>query len=149
MSRKIPFGILIGVFVLSFVVGSFIAAGPAEAMDKVTLRTNWLYYGSHGIFYYGKDKGFYEMQGIALDIRQGNGSGNAVRLVANKNDTFAYASSSTMLNLAAKDAPVISVATIDATLPAGFWYQGDKGPGGQTDHDHGRGQREYLLSGGP
>ena len=36
-------------------------------------------------------------------------------LVANKHDTFAYASSSTMLNLAAKDAPVISVATIDAT----------------------------------
>ena len=36
-------------------------------------------------------------------------------LVANKNDTFAYASSSTMLNLAAKDAPVLSVATLDAT----------------------------------
>lgn len=115
MSRKIPFGIFIGVFVLSVVAGLFIVAGPVEAMDKVTLRTNWLYYGSHGIFYYGKDKGFYEKQGIALDIRQGNGSGNAVRLVANKNDTFAYASSSTMLNLAAKDAPVISVATIDAT----------------------------------
>ena len=115
MSRRIPFGILIGVFVLSFMAGSFITAGPAEAMDKVTLRTNWLFYGSHGIFYYGKDKGFYEEQGIALEVRQGNGSGNAVRLVANKNDTFAYASSSTMMNLAAKDAPVISVATIDAT----------------------------------
>lgn len=110
MSKRTPRAILVGLF-----VASLVAAGPAGAMDKVTLRTNWLFYGSHGIFYYGKDKGFYEQQGIALEVRQGNGSGNAVRLVANKNDTFAYASSSTMLNLAAKDAPVVSVATIDAT----------------------------------
>jgi NitT/TauT family transport system substrate-binding protein len=115
MSRKITFSSLMCALMLTFLAGSFLAAGPAEAMDKVTLRTNWLYYGSHAIFYCGKDKGFYEEEGIALDVRQGNGSGNAVRLVANKNDTFAYASSSTMLNLAAKDAPVISVATIDAT----------------------------------
>ena len=57
MNRRIPFSILVGVFVLSFVIGSLSAAGPADAVDKVTLRTNWLFYGSHGIFYYGKDKG--------------------------------------------------------------------------------------------
>jgi NitT/TauT family transport system substrate-binding protein len=48
-------------------------------------------------------------------VKQGNGSSNAVRLVANKDSTFAYASASTMLNLAAQGAPVISDATIDAT----------------------------------
>ena len=115
MSRRILLGALIGVLTVGFMAGAFMLAGPAQAMDKVTLRTNWLFYGSHGIFYYGKDLGFYEKQGIQLEVRQGNGSGNAVRLVANKNDTFAYASSATMLNLAAKDAPVVSVATIDAT----------------------------------
>ncbi len=84
-------------------------------MDKVTLRTNWLFYGSHSIFFLGIDKGFYEKEGIDLAVKQGNGSSNAVRLVANKDSTFAYGSASTMLNLAAQGAPVVAVATIDAT----------------------------------
>lgn len=86
----------------------------AMALDKVTLRTNWLFYGSHSIFFLGIDKGFYEEEGIDLVIKQGNGSSNAVRLVANGDSDFAYASAITMLNLAAQGAPVVAVATIDA-----------------------------------
>ena len=91
-------------------------AGPvaAQAADKVTLRTNWLFYGSHAIFLLGIDQGFYEKEGIDLTVKQGNGSGNATRLVANGDSDFAYASAVTMLNLAAQGAPVIAVATIDA-----------------------------------
>jgi NitT/TauT family transport system substrate-binding protein len=92
-----------------------LAAGPAMALDKITLRTNWLFYGSHSIFFLGIDKGFYQKEGIDLIVKQGNGSSNAVRLVANKDSTFAYGSASTMLNLAAQGAPVVAVATIDAT----------------------------------
>lgn len=91
-----------------------LGAAPAGAADKVTLRTNWLFYGSHAIFFLGIDKGFYDQEGIDLVVKQGNGSGNAVRLVANKDSTFAYASAVTMLNLAAQGAPVVAVATIDA-----------------------------------
>ena len=80
----------------------------------MTLRTNWLFYGSHSIFLLGIDKGFYEKEGIDLTVKQGNGSGNAVRLVANGDTDFAYGSAVTMLNLAAQGAPVIAVATIDA-----------------------------------
>ena len=66
----------------------FAAAGlaflqPAQASDKVRLRLNWMYYGSHAGFALGKDKGIYEKHGIDLDIRSGNGSGSAHRLVAN------------------------------------------------------------------
>lgn len=95
-------------------VGSLFCTTSARAAEKVTLRTNWLFYGSHAIFFLGIDKGFYEQEGIDLVVKQGNGSGNAVRLVANKDSTFAYASAVTMLNLAAQGAPVIAVATIDA-----------------------------------
>lgn len=58
-------------------------AATAAAADKVTLRINWLFYGSHAIFFLGIDKGFYGQEGIDLVVEQGNGSGNAVRLVAN------------------------------------------------------------------
>jgi len=87
----------------------------ALAADKVILRTNWLFYGSHAIFFLGIDKGFYEQNGLDVVVKQGNGSGNTVRLVANKDTTFAYASAVTMMKVAAQGAPIISVATIDAT----------------------------------
>ena len=72
-------------------------AGPAAALDKVTLRTNWLFYGSHSIFFLGIDRGYYEEEGIDLVVKQGNGSSNAVRLVANQDSDFAYGSSATMM----------------------------------------------------
>ena len=102
--------------ILGALAGTALLAGTiaAQAADKVTLRTNWLFYGSHSIFLLGIDKGFYAKEGIDLTVKQGNGSGNAVRLVANGDSDFAYASAVTMLNLAARGAPVIAVATIDA-----------------------------------
>ena len=86
----------------------------ARAEDDVRLRLNWMYYGSHAGFALGKDKGYYKEQGINLDIRSGNGSGSAHRLVANGDSTFSYGSCASMTNLAAQGAPLISVAVIDA-----------------------------------
>jgi NitT/TauT family transport system substrate-binding protein len=87
----------------------------ALAADKVIFRTNWLFYGSHAVFFLGIDKGFYGKDDLDVVVKQGNGSGATVRLVANKDSTFAYCSAVTMMKLAAQGAPVISVATIDAT----------------------------------
>jgi NitT/TauT family transport system substrate-binding protein len=86
----------------------------ARAEDDVRLRLNWMYYGSHAGFALGKDKGYYKEQGINLDIRSGNGSGSAHRLVANGDSMFSYGSCASMANLAAKGAPLISVGVIDA-----------------------------------
>ena len=91
-----------------------IGSSLSQAADEVRLRLNWMYYGSHAGFAYGKDKGYYKEQGIDLDIRSGNGSGSAHRLVANGDSTFAYGSCASMTNLAAKGAPLISVGVIDA-----------------------------------
>lgn len=84
------------------------------AADPVVFRTNWQFYGSHGIFFLGVQKGYYNADQIACDIKSGNGSGAVTRLVANKDSTFAYASATTMMQLAAQGAPVMSIATIDA-----------------------------------
>jgi len=96
-------------------VPAWIAATAARADDDVRLRLNWMYYGSHAGFALGKDKGYYKEQGINLDIRSGNGSGSAHRLVANGDSDFSYGSCASMTNLAAKGAPLISVGVIDAT----------------------------------
>jgi NitT/TauT family transport system substrate-binding protein len=90
------------------------ATGTVMAADQVRLRLNWMWYGSHAPFALGLDKGFYKDAGIDLEIRSGNGSGSAHRLVANGDSTFSYGSCAGMVNLAAKGAPLVSVAVIDA-----------------------------------
>jgi NitT/TauT family transport system substrate-binding protein len=102
-------------------------ARRAFALDKVTLRTNWLFYGSHAIFFLGIDKGFYEKNGLDVVVKQGNGSGNTVRLVANKDSTFAYVSCAALIKLAAQEAPIISVATIDGTGTEAVLVRPDSG----------------------
>jgi len=95
-----------------------ITATPAPTqppMDKVTLRLNWSYYGIHAAFIYGKELGLYEAQNIDLTVKQGNGSGNGVKLVANKDSTFSYGSNGALISNAVGGAPVIAVASIDAS----------------------------------
>lgn len=87
----------------------------AFAEDDVRLRLNWMYYGSHAGFALGKDRGYYDDAGIDLDIRSGNGSSSAHRLVANGDSDFAYGSCGALVTLASQGAPIISVAVIDAT----------------------------------
>ena len=89
-------------------------ANVAQAADDIRLRLNWMYYGSHAGFALGKDKDYYKDAGINLDIRSGNGSSSAHRLVANGDSDFAYGSCAAMATLAAQGAPLISVGVIDA-----------------------------------
>ena len=109
-SKKIGMRLAAG----ALAVVGLIAASEAKALDDVRLRLNWMWYGSHAAFALGKDKGYFKEAGIDLDIRSGNGSGSAHRLVANGDSTFSYGSCAGLVNLAAKGAPLISVAVIDA-----------------------------------
>jgi len=96
-------------------VGLGLLAGAAHADDDpVRLRLNWMWYGSHAGFALGKDRNYYKDAGIDIDIRSGNGSGSAHRLVANGDSTFAYGSCAALANLAAQGAPLVSVGVIDA-----------------------------------
>jgi NitT/TauT family transport system substrate-binding protein len=73
-----------------------------------------MYYGSHAGFAHGFTSGIYEKHGIDLDIRSGNGSSSAHRLVANGDSDFSYGSCGAMVDLASKGAPVKSIGVIDA-----------------------------------
>ena len=88
---------------------------PPPPMDEVTLRINWSYYGIHAAMVYGIEQGIYEKYNIDLTVKQGNGSGNAVKLVANKDSDFAYGSNGALISNANGGAPVVAVASIDAS----------------------------------
>ncbi|HUW14263.1 MAG TPA: ABC transporter substrate-binding protein [Anaerolineae bacterium] len=79
--------------------------------DYVTLRTNWLYSGIHAWLFYGREKGYFREQGIELDIREGNGSGNVVRTVINKGDDFALVSIGNPIISITEGAPIKIIYT--------------------------------------
>ncbi len=108
-------------------LASVVAATPAVAEDDVRLRLNWMYYGSHAGFALGVDEDIYDQHGIDLEIRSGNGSSSAHRLVANGDSLFAYGSCSAMVTLAAQGAPLISVAVIDAAGTEAIIVRPDSG----------------------
>jgi NitT/TauT family transport system substrate-binding protein len=87
----------------------------AQELTNVTVRINALAYGSHVGFFTAKRQGFYEQVGLNVEVMPGRGSSNVVALVANKSNDFGYASSAAIIRNVSQDAPVISVATIDAT----------------------------------
>ena len=60
-------------FSMAIAMVASMGASIAFAADEVRLRLNWMYYGSHDGFAYGKDKGLYNAAGIDQDIRSGNG----------------------------------------------------------------------------
>ncbi len=110
-----------------------VAASAAHAEDDVRLRLNWMYYGSHAGFALGKDKGIYDGAGIDLDIRSGNGSSSAHRLVANGDSDFAYGSCGALVSLASQGAPITAVAVIDAMGTEAIIVRPDAGVSGIGD----------------
>lgn len=92
---------------LGLALGS--GAARAQQKDKVTLMLNWYLTGAQLAFYSGKDKGYFDQEGIDLQIQEGRGSGPTIQAVAANNVAFGYADIGTMIKIAAKGAPVKAV----------------------------------------
>ena len=117
---------------LAAVLVAVVPEGQAQKkIDKLTLRLNWYAYGEHAPFAYGLKKGFYENEGIDLQILEGNGSGPVVQAIGAGNDRFGYADAYAMAGLAAKGVPVKMIANFVQTSPLSIIYFADtpiKGP---------------------
>ncbi|MET0544378.1 MAG: ABC transporter substrate-binding protein, partial [Variovorax sp.] len=81
----------------------------AQQREKVTLLLNWYVYSEHAPFFIGKAKGFYEAEGIDLDIQEGRGSAVSIQAVAAGSATFGYVDVPTMIKAATKGAPVKAI----------------------------------------
>lgn len=97
--------------------GIFSSPVAAQAKDKVVLMLNWYVYSEHAPFFLGKERGYFEAEGIDLDIQEGRGSGVTVQAVAAGTAQFGYADVATMIKAAAKGAPVITVGVALQTSP--------------------------------
>ena len=96
-----------------------LVAAPAFAQgkDKVVLLLNWYVYSEHAPFFLGEARGYFDQEGIDLDIQEGRGSGVTVQAVAAGTAQFGYADVATMIKAASKGAPVVAVGVALQTSP--------------------------------
>ena len=105
---------------------TFGSAALAQPKDKVVLMLNWYLYSEHAPFFLGKERGYYEQEGIELDIQEGRGSGVTVQAVAANTATFGYVDIATMIKAAAKGAPVKAVGVALQLSPMSVMGFADK-----------------------
>ena len=89
----------------------------AQGKEKVVLLLNWYVYSEHAPFFLGKERGYFDQEGIDLDVQEGRGSGVTVQAVAAGTATFGYADVATMIKAASKGAPVTAVGVALQTSP--------------------------------
>jgi NitT/TauT family transport system substrate-binding protein len=98
----------------------------AQGKEKVVLLLNWYVYSEHAPFFLGKERGYFDQEGIDLDIQEGRGSGVTVQAVAAGTATFGYADVATMIKAASKGAPVTAVGVALQTSPMSAMGFADK-----------------------
>jgi len=105
-----------------------LVAAPAfgQGKEKVVLLLNWYTYSEHAPFYLGKERGYFDQEGLDLDIQEGRGSGITVQAVAAGTATFGYADVPTMIKAASKGAPVTAVGVALQTSPMSVMGFADK-----------------------
>ena len=93
------------------------AHAQPKAPEKVTLMLNWYLYSEHAPFFLGKERGFFNEEGIDLEIQEGRGSAVTAQAVAAKSATFGYIDVTTMIKAAAKGAPLKSTGVLFQVSP--------------------------------
>jgi NitT/TauT family transport system substrate-binding protein len=139
------FGKILGLISVAALILVVPLMAPAEAQDKVTVRTDWFHGSYHSPFFLGIEKGFYSDVGIDLTPTEGRGSGQVVQLVGVGDDQFGFASVDAVFRGVAKEIPVISVANIMPTMGQAVFVLNKSGI---TSADQLRGKSFAMTPGG-
>lgn len=89
----------------------------AQGLQKVTFRYSWILYGQTPAYYYAKELGIFEKEGLDVTILTGSGSGTSVKLMGAGDSTFGEADYGTMMMGIARGVPVIGIYGILQTHP--------------------------------
>ncbi|QIE57409.1 ABC transporter substrate-binding protein [Pikeienuella piscinae] len=100
--KKLMIGAAIGAFALGGVA--------AEAADKVTLQLKWVTQAQFGGYYVAKDKGFYEEEGLDVEIKPGGPDVAPVQVLAGGGADVMVDWMPSALAAREKGVPVVNIA---------------------------------------
>ncbi len=83
----------------------------AQAMEKVTVRLDWVPWGAHGPFHLAQQKGWFKDAGLEAEIQDGNGSVTTIQFVGSGNFDVGHASLSSMIVARDKGLAVKAIAS--------------------------------------
>jgi NitT/TauT family transport system substrate-binding protein len=116
------------------VVGALVASamllqsGETQALDSVTLITDFGFNGRHAYFFTALDRGYYKDAGLDVKIVRGQGSVDAIRQVGAGNATFGFADAGSLILARANDRiPVKLVAIVYGKPPQAIFCRDDAG----------------------
>jgi NitT/TauT family transport system substrate-binding protein len=103
------------------------APAPVASGDlvKFPFRLNWTFYGEHAGFIAARDLGYYEEEGLDVEIMEGSGSTTVAQLIASGEQPVAYIDSATMMRGVAAGMPIKAVAVMLQQSPMAFIYRAD------------------------
>jgi NitT/TauT family transport system substrate-binding protein len=90
---------------------ALLAAGPADAADKVTFLTSWYAQAEHGGFYQAKATGLYQQEGLDVTIKMGGPQVNGMQLLLGGEADIIIGYDFQVLAGLAKGLPVVTIAT--------------------------------------
>src|SRR6476660_8644190 len=110
------------------VLGVLHVPGPAEALESVSLITDFGYNGRHAYFFVALDKGYYKDAGLEVKILRGQGSVDAIRQTGANNATFGFADAGSLVLARGNDRiPVKLASIVYAKPPQGIFCRADSG----------------------
>jgi NitT/TauT family transport system substrate-binding protein len=115
-----------------FAAAAALAAAPAAA-QKVDFILNWVPGGDHAPYYYAKKLGWYEKEGIDLNLEPGKGSMLAVQRVGAAQNPIGLADMGNVLIGRGKGADSVGVFNVYANSPQGLYWLKSSGIKGIKD----------------
>jgi NitT/TauT family transport system substrate-binding protein len=98
------------------------AARPVQAVEKVTLRLDWSYWGGHAPFFVAVEKGYFAKRGLEVAIADGKGSRITSTVVGEGKDDFGFADSATVATAISQGVAAKVIAVIMAKNPNGIVF---------------------------
>ena len=99
--------------------GTTTGGGGGDAgLTNVSFRLDWITDGSHTCFYAALSNGYFEDEGLNVEILEGAGSGTAANLVANGSNTFGFSDAGVVASTINDGATIKMVAGIFERSPS-------------------------------
>ncbi len=119
--------------VAAALAATLFAAAPVAAQTRVDFILNWVPGGDHVPYYYAKKMGWYEKEGIDLNIEPGKGSALATQKVGAGANPIGLADMAGVLVAKGKGADTVAVYNVYANSPQGMYWLKSSGIKGIKD----------------
>jgi NitT/TauT family transport system substrate-binding protein len=111
-----------------------VGAAPVGAQtQKLDFILNWVPGGDHAPYYYAKQQGWYEKEGIDLNLEPGKGSAIATQKVGAGANPIGLADMAGVLVAKSKGADTVAVYNVYANSPQGMYWLKSSGITGVKD----------------